>query len=147
VSDRDWDKELSKIDRQLEKVADSAILPAPRGGSPAAAADVAERRRTTSTFGVFFRLVLSVAAGVAMFFWPGGRCGLDLAGYLAGCTLVAVSGVWSAVWTWRHRAGRAHVVALLLVVWGIALAAAEILPRAGYALPTAERSNWSCQLR
>jgi hypothetical protein len=146
VSDRNWDRELAKIDRRLEKVSDAAILPAPRGGSPAAAADVAEKRRSTSTFGVFFRLLLSLAAGIGMIFWPAaGRCGLELAGYLAASALVAVSGVWSAVWTWRHRAGRAHIVALLLAVWGIALAAAEILPRVGYAVPTPGRTTWTCQ--
>jgi hypothetical protein len=33
------------------------------------------------------------------------------------------------------------VLALLLVLWGIALAAYEILPRIGYA---AARWNWQC---
>lgn len=146
MSDRNWDKELAKIDRRLENVSDAALFPAPREGSPAAAAEVAEKRRTTSSVGVFFRLLLSLAAGIMMIFWPAeGRCGLELAGYLAASVLVAVSGVWSAVWTWRHRAGRAHTVALLLVVWGIALAAAEILPRIGYAIPTPGRTTWSCQ--
>ncbi|MFL5575921.1 MAG: hypothetical protein ACJ79S_08145 [Gemmatimonadaceae bacterium] len=150
MSDRDWNKELAKIDRQLENVSDAALFPTPRGGGSAtaptaAAAEVQEKRRTTSTFGVFFRLLLSLAAGIGMIFWPAaGRCGLELLGYLAACALVTVSGVWSAVWTWRHRAGRAHLVALLLVVWGIALAAVEILPRVGYAVPTPERSMWGC---
>jgi hypothetical protein len=81
-----------------------------------------------------------------MLFWPyAARCGPGLAGYLAATAVVVGAGVWTAVWTWRHRSGRAHALALLLVVWGIALAAIEILPRAGYAVPTPERpAAWSC---
>jgi hypothetical protein len=146
VSDRDWDRELAKIDRKLERTSDEALLPTPRGASPAAAAQTAQVRKETTTFGVFARLLLAVALGVGMLFWPyAARCGPGLAGYLAATAVVVGAGVWTAVWTWRHRSGRAHVLALLLVVWGIALAAIEILPRAGYAVPTPERpAAWSC---
>ena len=146
MSDRDWDRELAKIDRKLERTSDEALLPTPRGASPAAAAQTAQVRKETTTFGVFVRLLLAVALGVGMLFWPyAARCGPGLAGYLAATAVVVGAGVWTAVWTWRHRSGRAHVLALLLVVWGIALAAIEILPRAGYAVPTPERpAAWSC---
>ena len=44
-------------------------------------------------------------------FWPyGSRCGAGLAGYLGAVAVVIAGGVWSAVWTWRHRAGRAHTL-------------------------------------
>lgn len=146
MSDRDWDRELAKIDKRLERTSDEALLPTPRGASPAAAAKTAEVRKETTTFGVFVRLLLAVALGVGMLFWPyAARCGPGLAGYLAATAVVVGAGVWTAVWTWRHRSGRAHVLALLLVVWGISLAAIEVLPRIGYALPTAERpATWSC---
>jgi putative flippase GtrA len=53
--------------------------------------------------------------------------------------------VWSAVWTWRHRASQAHVLSLLLVVWGLVLAGLEVLPRVGYAFPTvAHPATWMC---
>jgi hypothetical protein len=53
--------------------------------------------------------------------------------------------VWSAVWTWRHRAARGHVLSLLIVLWGIILGAMEVLPRTGYALPSdSHPATWTC---
>ena len=113
----------------------------------ALAADIERVRAETSTFGVFARLLLSVALGVAIVFWPyGSRCGAGLAGYLGAVTAVVASGVWSAVWTFRHRAGRAHALSLLLILWGLILGAQEVLPRVGYAIATAQHPTaWYCQ--
>ncbi len=146
MSGRDWDAELRKIDRQLESLSDEAMLPAKGAPTPQARAERQAQQAATSTFGVFARLGLSVALGVGVLFWPyANRCGVGLAGWLAAVTTVAVSGGWSAVWSWRHRAGRAHVLSLLLVLWGIVLAAQEVLPRVGYAKPTPEHpARWSC---
>jgi hypothetical protein len=146
MSDRDWEAELKKIDRQMEKVSDHAILPAPAAATPAQKAAVADQRRATSTFGVFARLSLSVALGVGIIFWPySARCGLGLAAYLGAVAALIVSGGWSALWTWRHRAGRAHLLSLLLVTWGLVLAATDVLPRVGYAIPTAAHpAGWGC---
>ena len=93
------------------------------------------------------RLLLSVALGVGMIFWPyEARCGLGLLGYLLAVGVLIGAGAWSAVWAWRHRAGKAHVLSLLIVVWGTILGAQEILPRVGYAKPTLDRpSVWECE--
>jgi hypothetical protein len=106
-----------------------------------------EQRRTTNSFGVFARLVLVTLLGVAMLFWPyDARCGLGLAAYLASTGVVVLGGVWSGIWTWRHRAARAHILSLLIVVWGLALAAVDVLPRVGYAQPTAAHPPvWRCE--
>ncbi|MCL4213782.1 MAG: hypothetical protein KJZ74_07710 [Gemmatimonadales bacterium] len=146
MSDRDWDAELKKIDKQMEKVADQAILPAPKGAAPAQKAAAAEVQRTTSTFGVFARLSLAVALGVGILFWPySARCGLGLAAFLGAVVALVVSGVWSSIWTWRHRAARAHTLSLLIVLWGLVLAGIDILPRVGYAIPTvAHPAGWAC---
>jgi putative flippase GtrA len=146
MPDRNWDSELKKIDRRLESVSDEALLPAPRDASPAAQARVAEERKSTNTFGVFARLTLSVLLGVGMLFWPyAARCGVGLAAYLGATAAVVAGGMWSSVWTWRHRSGRAHTLALLIIVWGLVLAAIEVLPRVGYATPTPEHpALWSC---
>jgi hypothetical protein len=147
MSDRDWEAELKKIDRQMEKVSDKAILPPPpMTATPAQKAAVAEQHRATSTFGVFARLSLAVALGVGIIFWPySARCGFGLAAYLGAVTALIVSGGWSAIWTWRHRAARAHLLSLLLVTWGVVLAATDILPRVGYAIPTAAHpATWGC---
>src|SRR3954462_11087661 len=109
MADRDWTKEMAKIDRQLESVSDEALFPTKTGqgkGSKAAAtnAENLEKQRSTSTFGVFLRLVLSVALGVGIYFWPyGARCEYGLSRCPAAVGLVTASGIWSAVWTWRHR--------------------------------------------
>ena len=159
MSDRDWDKELAKVDKQLASLSDDQLLaPAPaaaptKGGkAPAAAAPAAKASptagepRATTNFGVFARLTLSVLLGIGMVLWPyPARCGAGLAGYLAAVIVVVTSGVWSAVWTWRHRAARAHTLSLLLVLWGLVLGSLEVLPRTGYAKPDARHpGTWSC---
>ena len=139
---RDWDKEMAKIDKQLESVSDAQLFPEKKGASPTQKAQVANERETTKSWPAILRLALSVALGVGILFWPyANRCGLGLSGYLIAVTAVAVSGVWSAVWTWRHRSGRAHALSILLMVWGLVLGATEVLPRIGYAK---QALTWSC---
>ncbi len=143
----DWDKELKKIDRQLESMSDSALLPLPpKNAPPAARAEVAAERTATRTWGAFLRLALATALGVAILFWPYPKqCGVELGSYLVAVSAVTIGGLWSSVWTWRHRTSRAHVLSLLLVVWGLLLGAMEVLPRVGYAKPDASRPlGWSC---
>ena len=112
--------------------------PARKGGKPA---------RETAGFGVYARLTLSVVLGVAIVLWPyESRCGFGLAAYLAAVGVVAVSGGWSAVWTWRHRAARAHVLSLLILLWGLVLGAMEVLPRIGYAKADLQHpAGWVCK--
>jgi hypothetical protein len=152
--DRDWEKELAKIDKQLSSLPDEALMPvapekevkaATRSGRGAAPAASPEPRQTTS-FGVFARLTLALAVGVAMAFWPyPSRCGLGLIGYLGAVGVMTAGGVWASIWTWRHRASRAHLVSLAITVWGVLLGSLEILPRIGYAYPTDKHpAAWSC---
>jgi len=87
-------------------------------------------------------LILGIILGGAMTQWPYSRgCDLPLFGYLAAVAAVIVAGGSSAVAAWKLRSGVAHVLALLLLFWGIALAAERVLPRVGYA---AERASWRC---
>ena len=143
----DWDAELKKIDKQLESMSDSALIPAPpKNAPPAVRKEVAAERATTRTWGAFLRLALATALGVGILFWPyPTRCGFGLAGYLAAVAAVFAGGVWSSVWTWRHRTARAHVLSLLLILWGMVLGATELLPRLGYAKPDPARpAGWTC---
>ena len=143
----DWDAELKKIDKQLESMSDSALIPAPaKSAPPAAKAAVVAERASTRTWPAFLRLALATALAIGILFWPyPSRCGAGLAGYLVAVGGVTIGGLWSSVWTWRHRTARAHVLSLLLVVWGIVLGAMEILPRAGYAKADATRpTGWVC---
>jgi hypothetical protein len=147
MADRDWTKELAKIDKQLESVSDEALFPTKAAPTPAAKAETKAVQARTSTLGVILRLALAVLLGVAMLFWPyEARCGLGLAAYLGAVVVVGVAGTWSAVWSWRHRAGRAHTLSLLLVLWGLVLGAMEVLPRVGYATPDAAHpATWACR--
>ena len=143
----DWDAELKKVDRQLERVSDKALIPAPSRSAPATArAEVAAERESTRTWPAFLRLMLASALGIGILFWPYPKqCGVELAGYLAAVTAVFVGGLWSSVWTWRHRTARAHVLSLLLIVWGLVLGALEVMPHAGYSKADPTRPlGWSC---
>ncbi|MDB4875642.1 MAG: putative rane protein [Gemmatimonadetes bacterium] len=170
MPDRDWDKELSKIDKQLASLSDDALLgptpvqlpgrppsptsptssppgqkSAPRAAASPQASASAEPKATTS-WGVYARLTLSVALGVGMVLWPyPARCGPGLAGYLAAVVVVVTSGIWSSIWTWRHRASHAHTLSLLIILWGLILGSIEVLPRIGYAKPDLRHPiGWAC---
>jgi hypothetical protein len=146
MSERNWDAELRKVDRAMEQVSDEAMFPAKAAPTPGARAAAAEQQRTTSTLGVFARLALAVALGIAVIFWPyGARCGVGLAAYLGTIGVLTAAGLWSAVWTWRHRAAKGHTLALLIVLWGLVLGAIDVLPRIGYAVPSATHpATWVC---
>lgn len=142
MSDKNWDKELAKIDKQLESVSDAQLFPEQKGASPAQKADVVADRAAVSSWPAILRLTLSVLLGVGILFWPyANRCGIGLAGYLFAVAAVAGGGIWSAVWTWRHRTGRAHALSIMLLAWGLILAGSEVLPRIGYAKAALP---WSC---
>jgi hypothetical protein len=161
MADRDWDKELAKVDKhlaalsdsQLEALANQAPVPTKTGSAvskpvakAAAPRSAPSEPKATSSWGVYARLGLSVLLGVGMVIWPYEvRCGVGLFGYLAAVVVVVTSGVWSSVWTWRHRASRAHALSLLIVLWGLVLGSLEILPRIGYAKPDVRHpATWTC---
>lgn len=92
--------------------------------------------------GLWGRLLLGVVLGAVMTQWPyPHRCGLALAGYLSAVTMVVVTGAWIAFSSWRLRSGMPHILALMLLFWGIVLTAERVLPRIGYA---AEQATWRC---
>jgi len=151
----DWDKELSKVDKQLASMSDADLVaPAAgaKGGGRALSPKTAGSQASVptsrgATFGLYARLSLSVALGVGMLFWPyDAKCGAGLTLYLGAVLAVIVSGAWSSVWSWRHRAPRLHSLSLLLLTWGLVLGGLEVLPRAGYAKPTIlHPANWACK--
>jgi hypothetical protein len=55
------------------------------------------------------------------------------------------AGAWASIWTWKHRAAKAHTLSLMLVLWGLVLGAIDVLPRIGYAKPTVGHPvGWMC---
>jgi putative flippase GtrA len=157
----DWDKELAKIDKQLANMSDADLvgeqarpaLPAAPAGRPSKAAAPAPVKDEVSEasggakFMLYARVLLSVALAVGMIFWPyDAKCGAGLGLYLAAVAAVLVSGVWSAIWSWRHRAARLHTLSLLLILWGLVLGSLDVLPRVGYAKPDLTHpANWICK--
>jgi hypothetical protein len=88
------------------------------------------------------RVSLGAGLGGMMTQWPYPHgCGLPLAEYLGAIAMVMVAGAWIAVASWSLRSASSHFLAFLLLLYGIALAAGQVLPRIGYA---AERSSWHC---
>ena len=92
--------------------------------------------------GLWGRVALGVALGGMMTIWPYYReCGLPLFGYLSAVAAVIVAGGWIAITAWKLRNAVAHVLALILLFWGLVLTADELLRRSGYA---AEEAYWYC---
>ena len=157
MTDRNWEKEMAKIDKQLASVSDDQLLAdrkalaagtagSPAGKGPAAPVAAPARAPTGGTWMSWLKVSVAVAAAAGLMFWPWpARCGLPLVGFTAATGGVALLGLWSAIGTWRHRLGIAHVASLLVTIWGVVLGAREVLPRIGYAVPSIERAGqWTC---
>jgi hypothetical protein len=166
MSDRNWEAELAKIDKQLASISDEQLmatsappaapagkgasapraLPSPKAGGGSAPAPAVAAGARTRPWVSWTKVLVAVAAAAGLMYWPWpAQCGAPLIGFTAATGGVALLGVWSAIGTWRHRLGLAHLASLLVIVWGLVLGAREVLPRTGYAVPTAERgATWSC---
>lgn len=167
MTQRDWEKELAKIDKQLASMPDEALLPPAQPSQPSQPAGTGMPRGSTGVaprsapgapvalgtpsgkgrLWAYTKLAVAVAAGVGIWFWPWpARCGGPLLGLIGAGAGVALLGVWSAFGTWRHRMGRAHLLSLLVFGSGAILVAREVLPRVGYAESSFDRpARWSCQ--
>jgi len=92
---------------------------------------------------VWGRLAVVALLGGAILWWPYTRsCGLGLSLYLAATTMIIVGGLWVVACTWIMRMARTHAMAMMVALWGMALVAAEVLPRVGYA---AQQATWLCR--
>jgi hypothetical protein len=91
---------------------------------------------------VWASVSLGVLLGAALPEWPYDRaCGSWLLLYLSAVLLVVIAGLWGARISWKGRIGWAHVLAVITIIWGLALTAHEVLPRVGYAKA---RLAWRC---
>ncbi len=137
---RDWDKELAQIDKLM---ASTPAVPAQAGvAAPAARGAAGGPLSRRERIGGWVRVLLGVAAAVAASQWPYPHaCGLRLWLFLGVAGTVVVAGAWGLLSSWRRRLGLAHLIALIVTLWGLGLVATVVLPRIGYARDAA---TWSC---
>jgi len=136
---RDWDRELAEIDKVMARTPAQPDATAVRR-TGAAPLDAAGGRMAAFTTWIRVTLGLLLAVGITQ--WPyANACGLNLAVFLGAIGAVIVAGGWSAMSSWRRRLGLAHFLSLMVLLWGLVLAAREVLPRVGYAKAV---RTWSC---
>jgi len=113
--------------------------PRPKSTSAAAPTEAPTRADLRALWG---RVLLGVMLGVAMTQWPYPHgCGWGLLGYLGAVGTVLLAGAWIGFESWKLRNGPTHILSLILLYWGIVLAAEQVLPRIGYA---ADSAGWRC---
>ena len=145
--EKDWEKEMAEVDRLLKKLPYGE--PTPSVGSaptvrntPAVAPPGADLTAAGQWLGTWARVVLGLLIGIGMTQWPYTHgCGLRLIFYLVGVAAVIAAGTWSGISSWKRRLGVAHVMSQGLIIFGLVLAAREVLPRIGYAKAEAP---WLC---
>ena len=157
---RDWDKELAEIDKIIAKQplpvpsapAGAPALPAgpsrraepprrrhPEGARETPSPDVPRHRLVLTTW---LRVLLAIVVAAAMTQWPYAHgCGLQLVWYLGAAAVVVLAGLWGTVISWKRRMPGAHVVSLLVTLWGAYLAGKVVLDRTGYAKV---QRTWTC---
>jgi hypothetical protein len=145
--EKDWDQEMREVNRLLAKLpeADPSLVSgrAPTLKKPVPGVGPHAGPTGAEWLGAWARVTLGLLVGVAMTQWPNAHeCGFSLLSYGVGVATVLATGVWSGVASWKRRLAVAHVLSLLLIIWGLALAAREVLPRVGYASTPAE---WLCR--
>ncbi len=139
------------VDRLLKQLpyADPTLSggrkPGPKPGSPTAPRPGIPTKAPAEPeppLAVWGRVALGVLVGIAMTQWPyRSECGFSLFLYLVAVLAVMITGAWGSVAAWRRRMAFAQIVSLIVVYWGIVLAAEQILPRIGYAKAEA---SWRC---
>ncbi len=132
---------MLKGDPEEQSADGVATAEAVSGNQGAASLSSSEPTRRDRIF-VWVRVGLSAIVGAAITQWPYlHECGFTLLGFLAVLLVIVGVGVWASIWAWRTRMATAHLLALLVIAWGVALVTNQVLPRIGYA---GAQAAWSC---
>ena len=146
MSEIDWTTELRKIEREYDGLPPE---PTPAELTRRRASERREQERlrdSTLKIGAWGRAILVIALATAINFWPYFRgCGIGLFAFVGAESMVVLGGLWLVVWSWYGRMVRTHVIAVGMVLWGLALLAAQTLPRIGYArVESNTPPGWFC---
>ncbi len=134
VADNDWSTQLKKIEREFE-----GLPPEPSAAFKKLQTEEERRaqeraKQRTAMFGAGARLILVFALFGALIIWPyANDCGWGLFGYVGAEAVIVAGGLWVAFTTWRARLPKMHILSLLIILIGLILIAADVLPRTGYA--------------
>jgi len=149
--DRGMDPDALAVERLLRQLRQGSggAVPPPRPQQHRRAPSVAARgqpRRARlhlpSVGGVWVRVALGAVLGAALTQWPyPGTCGAWLGLKIGAIAMLAIAGTWAATTSWRRRMAAAHIAALLIMAWGLALLTHEVLPRAG---SWSDPAPWLC---
>ena len=130
----DWSAQLKKIEREFDGLPPEPSLAYKKLQSEEERRSKERAAQRAALIGVFARLILVGAVGVALLFWPYARdCGAGLFGFLGAEAVLVVGGIWIGITTWRARLARMHLISIAITLAGVVLIAAEVLPRIGYA--------------
>lgn len=144
------DKEAAIVDKLLKQLphADPTLGAAgakpkrPPPPKPRPPLSSGRPKRESTPLGVWVRALVALVLGVAITQWPYRHdCGFAAAPYLLVVVMILVMAGWAAAGSWKHRLAVAHVVSLGLILWGLILAAQDVLPREGYAKA---EGSWAC---
>ena len=141
-----WTAKLRTIERAFDGLPPEPSLTAQRVRRDVERRTRELREHRARTLGTWARVLLIAVLAAAICFWPYPHaCGAGLAGYLGAAAMVIAGGVWSAIWTWRVHIGLPHALALGVVLLGVALVGAQVLPRVGYTkAPAPQTATWWC---
>ena len=129
-----WASQLKKIEREFDGLPPEPSPAVQKMQSEAERRANEKAQQRAATFGASARLILVFALGAALVIWPYSRtCGWGWFGYVGVEAVIVAGGLWVAFTTWRGRLPKMHAFSLLIVLAGLVLIAAEVLPRIGYA--------------
>jgi hypothetical protein len=134
VVEDNWASQLKKIEREFDGLPPEPSPAVQKMQSEAERRAKEKAQQRAAMFGAGARLVLVFALGAAIVIWPYSReCGWGWFGYLGVEAVIVAGGIWVAFTTWRGRLPKMHAFSLLIVLAGLVMIAAEVLPRIGYA--------------
>jgi hypothetical protein len=147
VSQTNWDRELKRIEREFDSGAGDPFIRLEPSRKPAERQVSGPRRTSPSALAVWGRLLLVIALAIGMYYWPYARvCGFGLYAYMGAAILIGAGALWAATSSWQARMARAHGASMLLFILALALVAAQVLPRVGYAnVDSSQPPAWSCR--